>query len=165
VRFLLQAAKQITGCRLLICGTGPLQEELAATIAAEKLTQVKLMGYQSGEALKSLVAKAKFVVVPSEWHDNSPLVIYESLSLGKAVIGARLGGIPELIDEGVDGYTYQAGDLQDFVAKVNRLLAEPSRTIEMGRRGRQKAERLFSPQLHYEKLLQIYDQARACSRP
>ena len=164
IRFLLQAAKQIPECRLYLCGTGPLEEEVVATIAAENLTHVQFLGYQAGEALKSLVARSKFAVVTSEWHDNSPLVIYESLALGKAVIGARLGGIPELINEGEDGLTYEAGNLSDFVTKVKSLIAQPERTREMGRRGRAKAEQLFSPQAHYQNLLQIYDQARTLSR-
>jgi len=164
LHFLLQAAKQIPQRQLYICGTGPLENELRARIAAENLSQVVMVGYQSGEALKKLVANAAFTVVTSEWHDNSPLVIYESLSLGKAVLGARLGGIPELIREGVDGYTYQSGDMADFVAKVKRLIADPDRTIEMGRQARSKAEREFSPQAHYEKLLQIYDQAKALAQ-
>ncbi len=164
VHFLLQAAKQIPERQLYICGTGPLESELREKIAAEKLSHVVMLGYQSGEALKNLVAKAAFTVVTSEWHDNSPLVIYESLSLGKAVLGARLGGIPELIQEDVDGYTYRAGDLPDFVDKVRRLLADPDRTIEMGRQARSKAEREFSPQAHYEKLLEIYDQAKVLAR-
>jgi glycosyltransferase involved in cell wall biosynthesis len=161
LRFLLQAAKRITNMQLYICGTGPLEEELREQIESEKLTHVKMLGYQSGEALKALVSRSKFTVVTSEWHDNSPLVIYESLSLGKAVIGSRLGGIPELIEEGVDGYTYEAGHLDDFVAKVEKLIAEPERTIEMGRLGRVKAEQLFSPEMHYEKLMRIYDRARS----
>ncbi len=161
VRFLLQAAARIKDLNLIICGTGPLEAELAATIKAEGLSHVTLAGYQSGEALKSLAARARFTVVTSEWHDNSPLVIYESLALGKPVIGSRLGGIPELIDEGVDGYTYTAGNLEEFINRVERLIGEPQRAVDMGRSGRAKAERLFSPDVHYEKLMQIYEQARS----
>jgi len=161
VRFLLQAAARIKDLNLIICGAGPLEAELAATIKAEGLHHVTLAGYQSGEALKTLAAGARFTVVTSEWHDNSPLVIYESLALGKPVIGSRLGGIPELIDEGVDGYTYTAGNLDEFVNRIEQLKGEPQRAVEMGRRGRAKAERLLSPDGHYEKLLRIYEQARS----
>jgi glycosyltransferase involved in cell wall biosynthesis len=161
VRFLLEAAEKIRNSQLYICGTGPMEEELRQIARQRRLDHVRFMGYQSGEALKELVAKARFTVVTSEWHDNSPLVIYESLSLGKAVIGSRLGGIPELIEEGVDGFTYQAGDLQDFVAKVQRLIDNPDKAIAMGQKARAKAERFFAPEPHYQRLMQLYQQAQS----
>jgi len=161
VRFLLQAAAQIRNSRLYICGTGPMEAELKELARQQGLSHVRFMGYQSGEALKELVAKARFTVVTSEWHDNSPLVIYESLSLGKAVIGSRLGGIPELIEEGVDGLTYQAGNLPEFVGKVQSLIDDPERAVAMGRNGRAKAERLFAPEHHYQRLLELYKQVHS----
>ena len=115
------------------------------------------LGYKQGDELRRLIADARFTVVPSEWHDNSPLVIYESLALGNAVIGTRMGGIPELITEGVDGYTFERGDIDDFVDKTNRLLENPNQTIDMGKRGRGKVEALYSYDQHYRKIIDLYN--------
>ena len=103
-----------------------------------------MLGYKQGDELKQIISHAKFTVVPSEWHDNSPLVIYESLALGKPVIGSRMGGIPELINESIDGYTFDRGDIQDFAHKVNDLLQHQEKVVTMGKAGRNKVEELYS---------------------
>jgi glycosyltransferase involved in cell wall biosynthesis len=157
VHFLLDAAKTIQGADLYILGTGPLENELSKRVQDEKLKHVKILGYKSGDELRELVRRAKFTVVTSEWHDNSPLVIYESLALGNPVVGARMGGIPELIEEGVDGFVYERGDLQTFVNHVNYLIQNPDKTMAMGINARQKAERLFGFEEHYKKLLELYN--------
>ncbi len=160
LHFLLDAAAQLRGLRLLIVGTGPLEVQLRARVEREGLSHVSLLGYKSGEELKELVRRARFTVVPSEWHDNSPLVVYESQALGKAVIGSRMGGIPELIDEGIDGFTFARGDLKGLVDRVQELIHSPERAFEMGKNGRRKAERLYSPTVHYDRLMQLYDETR-----
>ena len=157
VHFLLDAAKHIRGADLYILGTGPIENELRQRVKEENLTNVKMLGYKSGDELRELVRRAKFTVITSEWHDNSPLVIYESLSLGNPVVGARMGGIPELIEEGVDGFVYDRGDVETFVKHVNFLIQNQQKTIEMGKSARQKAERLYGFDEHYIKLLELYD--------
>jgi glycosyltransferase involved in cell wall biosynthesis len=159
VHFLLDAAKSIRG-RLVILGTGPLENDLRQRIEREHLTNVTLLGYKSGSELKEIVRKAKFTVITSEWHDNSPLVIYESLALGNLVIGAKMGGIPELIDEGVDGFVYERGDMDTFVRHVNYLIDHPQTAIEMGKSGRRKAEQLFGFEEHYKRLMLLYQEAQ-----
>jgi len=164
VNFLLDAAKRIHGADLYILGTGPLEQEMRARVANENLTHVKMLGYKSGDELRDIVRQAKFTVITSEWHDNSPLVIYESLSLGNPIVGARMGGIPELIEEGVDGHVYDRGDIDAFVERVNDLIANPDKTISMGRNARKKAEALFGFDEHYKKLMKLYDYTASLSR-
>lgn len=159
VFFLLDAAKKIQGADLFILGTGPLEKACREKVKNENLTHVKLLGYKSGDELREIVRHAKFTVIPSEWHDNSPLVIYESLALGNPVIGARMGGIPELIDEGLDGFIYNRGDGESFIRHANFLIQNPEKTIAMGKYARQKAERLYGFEEHYKKLINLYDYA------
>ncbi|RPI00707.1 MAG: glycosyltransferase, partial [Calditrichaeota bacterium] len=106
---------------------------------------------------RELVRRALFTVVTSEWHDNSPLVIYEALALGKPVIGAKMGGIPELIEDGVDGYIYERGDVKTFVDRVQSLVDHRELAIAMGNKGRLKAEKLYDFEHHYEQLMKLYD--------
>ena len=157
--FLLQAMKEIKDARLCIVGTGPLETEIRKQIKSEGMDNVELLGYKSGDELKSIVANGKFVVVPSQWYDNSPLVIYEAFSLGKPVIGARIGGISELISEGRTGFLFDPKDVPHFVRKVNELIHDPSKAMMMGRAARQKAESEFAPDAHYAKILELYQRA------
>lgn len=156
VHFLLDAMKEIRGAQLMLVGTGPLESQLRQQIADEGIDNVIMPGYKSGEELRDLVSHAKFTVITSEWHDNSPLVIYESLSLGNAIVGARMGGIPELIEDGKDGFIYEPGNRYDFIEKVQFLIDHPDKAIEMGRAGHKKAEREYAPREHYNKIMDLY---------
>jgi len=163
VHFLLDAMNQIKDTSLYIIGTGPIEEKLKRRIKEQGLSNVKMLGYKSGDELKRLVAGAKFTVVPSEWHDNSPLVIYESLALGKPVIGSRMGGIPELIDEDGDGFVFDRGDLSGFVNVINSLVHDQKKLSNMGKRAREKAEFIFGFDNHYHKIIELYELTRSVS--
>lgn len=157
LHLLFDAVKDLQGAECYVLGTGPIEDELKQRIQREQLTSIRMMGYQSGDALKSLVANSKFTVVPSEWHDNSPLVIYESQALGKPVIGSNRGGIPELIDEGVDGHVFQSGDRDQLREKINHLINHPELIVRMGKAARRKAELQYDPDVHYEHMLKHYE--------
>jgi glycosyltransferase involved in cell wall biosynthesis len=80
---------------LKVVGTGPLESDLRS-----RYREAEFLGYRSGDALKQIVANAAFVVVPSEWYENCPMVVLEAMAMGKPVIGSAIGGIPEQIDHG-----------------------------------------------------------------
>lgn len=160
LHFLLDAMHHIQGAGLYICGTGPIEHELRERIDRESLDHVKMLGYKSGDELRKIVSHAKFTVIPSEWHDNSPLVIYESQSLGNPMIGSRMGGIPELINEDVDGYTFDRGDMHRFVKLVNELVQDPEKCRKMGKNARQKAETQYAFAGHYPKIMNLYEYTR-----
>ena len=88
---LLEAAKRMPETSFVFAGTG----EAAAEIG--KLPNCRYAGFLTGDALHSLVARAKVTVYPSQWPENCPLSVIESISLGTPVIGSDMGGIPELI--------------------------------------------------------------------
>jgi glycosyltransferase involved in cell wall biosynthesis len=158
VLFLLDAMSRVKGIDLYVIGTGPLEEHMKGRIEDESLKNVKMLGYKSGDELKEIMSHARFTVMPSLCHDNSPLAIYESLALGNAILGSRMGGIPELIEEGVDGYVFEPNDVGDFCDKVERL-SDPGVAANMGRRAAEKARKLFSPEKHYEQMTALYHRA------
>ena len=61
----------------------------------QKYSNVDFPGYQSGQAINDFIVNAAFVVVPSEWYENCSMVVLESMTFGKPIIGSRIGGIPE----------------------------------------------------------------------
>jgi glycosyltransferase involved in cell wall biosynthesis len=67
--------------------------------------------------------KSKFSVVPSEWYENNPFSVIEPLCLGTPVLGANVGGIPELIEPGKSGELFEMGNAEDLEAKLRRMLA------------------------------------------
>ncbi len=156
IHTLLNAAKFYPHAPLYIVGDGPQEAELKEYVRQNNLTQVKFWGVKSGAELETLVKNSRAVIVPSEWFDNSPLVIYESFAYGRPVIGAQMGGITELIDDGETGYLFEAGNVEQLVEQMRRLWEKPQRAIEFGKNARAKAEREFNPTVHYNRIYDWY---------
>ena len=150
---LLKAIKQTPDIKLKIAGTGPLLEKFKT----ECPPNVKFLGFKRGEELRELIHNASFVVVPSEWYENNPMTIIESLMIGTPVIGSDIGGIPELIEEGKTGYTFKPKDadqLKNSILKARSLSdAEYER---MSASAKRFALDNFSEESHYQKLMENY---------
>lgn len=144
---------------LRVIGDGPLFGEISDKVRQEKVGNVKLLGYLSGNELRSEIRNSMFLVIPSEWYENNPLTVIEAFALGKPAVGARIGGIPELVVDGQTGLTYSAFDASDLREKIERLLASDQLT-SMGRRARQFVETELDGESHYEKLMPIYRRAK-----
>ena len=153
---LLKAMKGISNTKLLILGSGPQEELLRNFTEENNLQNVEFLGYKGKNDINEIIGKAKFVVVPSEWYDNSPLVIYESFALGTPVIGANLGGIPELVNHEINGLIFKAGNVEDLTDKIKKLVENSDLAKKFSQAARNKAEREFNPQVHYEKMMKIY---------
>jgi glycosyltransferase involved in cell wall biosynthesis len=139
---------------LKIVGTGPLFENYKNSSS----DNVSFLGYKHGKELWELVANASFVVVPSIWYENNPLTIVEAYSFGKPVIGSKIGGIPEIIDENKTGYLFEMGNHEELA-----IVLEKAKNIsdlkynEMSKNARQFAETHFNPDIHYYTLIKIYN--------
>lgn len=142
---------------LFVVGTGELDLDLKKYIDKRNLLNIKLLGFKSGVELNKLISQANFVVVPSEWYENNPMTIIESYCFGVPVIGSRVGGIPEIIDEGKTGFTFNMGDVKDLSSILNQALSlSESKYLEMKKNCRLFAEQNFSPNVHYRKLMGLY---------
>ena len=118
VRTLLEAIRNLSDCKMKIVGTGPKEEELRQYVANSKMNNVEFLGYKRGKELSDLVANAYYVVVPSEWYENNPMTIIESYSVGTPVIGANIGGIPEIIVNGRTGFLFESGDVENLESTI-----------------------------------------------
>lgn len=156
---LLKALALCPDMPFYLAGSGPCERELKGFAEKMGLVNASFVGFKKGGELKKLVQEASFTVIPSEWYENCPMSVIESLAMGTPVIGSRIGGIPELIRDGVDGLTFIAGDHEDLASKMQALWKDKEKRKEMGFRGRQKAEREYSPELFYEKVMKTYENA------
>ncbi|WP_435068366.1 glycosyltransferase family 4 protein [Haloplanus sp. C73] len=142
--------------RVRIAGDGPLREQLATRIEDAGLgDHVTLEGYLSEAELRSLVANARAVVVPSIWMENFPTVISEAFSLGRPVIGSDRGGIPEMLDFGERGIVYPATDIEQLGTAMLELLDDPDRAAALGRAGYEYAASDLDPERHREGLVDL----------
>jgi glycosyltransferase involved in cell wall biosynthesis len=153
---LFKAMKELPQVTLKVVGDGPQEPELRNFVKQHDLRNIVFMGKKSGEELTRVVQDASFVVVPSEWYDNSPLVIYESMAYGKPVIAAKLGGMPELIVEGETGLLFDAGEVGQLREKMLFLWDRPELLIKFGKAARAKAGQEFDPAVHYNAMYGWY---------
>jgi glycosyltransferase involved in cell wall biosynthesis len=124
---LCEAAIQIPDKKLYIVGTGPEENSLREKY---KNTNIYFLGHQNWVAVQPILAKAKCIVLASKWYENNPLSIIESLANGTPVIGANIGGIPELIKDGVNGLLFQSGDVIDLKNKIEYFFRELQHKID-----------------------------------
>lgn len=154
-------ANAIAGTTLKIAGTGPFLEE-ARELAFQSGAQVEFMGHQSGEALRALVRGARAVVLPSEWYENAPMSLLEAYASGKPVIGADIGGIPELIIDAQTGWLFRSGDEQHLAAQLTQVQRLENESIEiMGKRCRSHVQDHFSRGMHATALVALYEEVMA----
>jgi glycosyltransferase involved in cell wall biosynthesis len=141
---------------LIIAGDGPDREAIRK-IAVENRLPVLFTGYLQGMELQKTISGAKVVIMPSEWYENAPLSLLEAFAWGKPVIGARIGGIPEIIDDGINGYLFKSGSAIELRDKWATFLNLPTgKADSMGRNARQKVEQIYSAISHYKLLESVY---------
>lgn len=140
---------------LLVLGTGPHEGELRTMARCEGLDNVRFGGLRMGQDLHEAVRGAMFSVLPSEWYENNPLSVIESFAMGKPVVGAEIGGIPELI--GTErGLLFRPGDAADLRRRIAELAAQPEAIRRMGRAARRHVERELNADVYHDRLMAIY---------
>lgn len=155
VATLMRAAKA-SNVKLRIVGIGPLEADLKA-LQDNLQGDIHFLGYRSGSELQSLIRGARATVLPSEWYENAPMSILESYALGTPVIGAQIGGIPEMIIEGETGWTFKSGDVDELTGLISRVAKYPSSHLEeTGRAARGYVQDKFSRSGYVESTLALY---------
>ena len=116
---LVEVCKALPQVQFVFAGTGPLEDRI------NSIPNIRNVGFQKGEALEQLIREARFTVYPSEWYENCPFSVMESQMYGTPVLGADIGGIPELIQVGVTGELFYPGDKEELESKLLRLWNNP----------------------------------------
>lgn len=157
VETLIEAAKR-TGCRLVILGTGPQEEELKAQAAG--CENIAFKGFQTGAALQDFVRGSRCVVLPSEWYENGPYSAMEAMAMGKPLIVSANGGLPELVEDGVNGYIYRRGS-EELAACLEKMLALSEHDhMQMCRASLARAKTMFSAERYVSAIEAQYQIAK-----
>ncbi|HUN55803.1 MAG TPA: glycosyltransferase family 4 protein [Smithella sp.] len=151
------ARLKTTQNRLIIAGEGPLRRELEKEIIDQNINNVEFTGFLTGDLLADKIKKCVCTIIPSEIYENCPMSALESLAYGKPVIGADIGGIPELITHKVDGLIFKSGDVEDLSNCLEYMASQsPLQLREWGTNARMKIERSYNVKQHYEALMTLY---------
>jgi glycosyltransferase involved in cell wall biosynthesis len=152
---LIQAAAAAK-VKLRIAGTGP-ESEVLMDLAKRTGADIEFLGFVSGPPLWQWLRGARAVVLPSEWYENAPMSVLEAYACGKPVIGARIGGIPEMVKEGNTGLLFESGSVADLQFALRSLADMPDTQLsEMGRTAREYVADTFTAERYYSEMLALY---------
>lgn len=127
-------------------------------------TNFRLLGHCDSAELETAYRNSQFIVLPSVWYEGFPTVLMEAMLREKAIICSRIGGLPEIVDDGVNGLLFEAGNSKDLTAKIRYLWERPELCKKMGKAGRRKVLEEYSEQKYYERLITVYSKAREICR-
>ena len=159
---LLEAARLLPEIPLLIAGDGPARSRMETVIKHHRLENVRLLGWQDQQHLAELFQRATASIVPSLLPENCPNVILESTVRSCPVIANDVGGIAELIDDGINGWLIPPGQPEHLAQAMGEAFANPQLSLRLGTAARQRVAERHSPTAFYDSLMDIY--ARALER-
>jgi glycosyltransferase involved in cell wall biosynthesis len=128
-------------------------------VLSNKPPNLELLGQLNKRELDRFYSEARIIVVPSLWYEGFPSVIIEAMLHNRPVICSRIGGLPEIVDEGKTGLLFEPGNVKDLTSKIRLLYHEPELCMKMGEAGREKVLHEYSPDKYYERLMSIYQKA------
>lgn len=153
---LLKCFKNLPEANLIIVGTGPTEKKLKKYSDKNNIKNVKFAGYKAGSELEELYKHCTSLILPSEWYENAPMSILEAYAYHKPVIGSNLGGIPEMITEGYNGYLFSPGNVDDLQAKISLFIENKNLSYDLGQNACEYVNRYHSGNDHIEKLINLY---------
>jgi glycosyltransferase involved in cell wall biosynthesis len=139
---------------LVYIGDGPQRNELEKIRnSLDSRDNIFFVGYRADAP--DLLAEAAICVVPSLWQDAFPLGVLEAMAAGKPVIATSVGGIPEMIDDGITGVLVPPADEQALASALVHLLTNPELSARLALAGRQRVAERFSPEQQLEAITEI----------
>lgn len=150
IETLIQACKELPNIPFVFAGTG--SEEMLNKI--RELPNIKEVGFLSGENLETAIKEARFSIYPSEWYENCPFSILESQMVGTPVIGANIGGIPELIENMKTGILFESGNKANLINMIESLYTNDDLQKNMSENCLSKE--FMTIDKYYEELMKIY---------
>lgn len=158
VHTLLSAWKTVQGVPLRVLGDGPLRKSLEEYVSRENLP-IQFLGFCNRRTVIDTVSRAAFQIVPSEWYEGFPMVIADAYALGTPIIASRIGSLEEIVEEGVTGTRFEAGNAADLAAKVQALWHDHSHRSTLRQGARHAYESKFSAERNFEMLIAVYEAA------
>lgn len=140
---------------LRVAGDGPLFEQYQK----KQTSYIKLLGHLNADQMSEEMKQASYLVMPSEWYEGFPMVLVEAFAHGLPVVASRLGGMAEIVEDGITGLLFEPGNPNDLARKIRWMHHHGERCRQMGENAEKIYKSRYSPKLNYEILLRIYMQA------
>jgi len=161
---IVEAARRLPQTRWRLAGAGPLENDLRRMIESQSITNIALLGRIEDRSLRDEFRRSLAVVLPSRCYENCPLLVLEAMSAGRPMIGARRGGIAELIREGEAGWLFEPGSPDALQRAIEKALEQPELLRRTGETARRVFVERYAPDTHLRCLLAIYENAILAAR-
>jgi glycosyltransferase involved in cell wall biosynthesis len=152
----IKAFAQLPDIPLRVVGTGDAESEIRDFIATHRLTNIELVGFQSGREKQESLANSLFTIVASHCYENFPLVVLEAFSSGKPVIASSIGALPYIVEHEKTGLLFEPQNSIDLADKVRWLYDRRDEVESMGRQAREIVEQKYDVRLRYAALTNIF---------
>ena len=149
IKTLIEVCKALPDVKFVFAGTGPLEAQMNG------ISNIKNVGFLTGTALEKLIREAQFSIYPSEWYENCPFSVMESQMYCTPVLGANIGGIPELIEVGITGELFESGNTKNLKKKLQSLWHDKSKLAGYSKNC--KNIRFDTVNEYYHKLMEVYN--------
>ncbi|MDO8736151.1 MAG: glycosyltransferase family 4 protein [Thermoleophilia bacterium] len=157
---LVRAMATLPDIPIKIIGSGMLDTVTRQLARDLRAANIEFAGFKPEKEVRRLVQGSRFICTPSEWYENAPNVILEAFACGKPVVASRIGGIPEMVRDGMTGLLAEPGDIESLRDCIARLWNDPALSREMGAAARRLAETEYSPETHYSRIMETYKQIK-----
>jgi len=159
--FLLQALQQVTvPIHLDIVGEGYYESDLRDRVRQLGMDdRVTFHGWVNSDQALDLMQNARAVIFPSIWHEPAGFISLEAATVSRAVIGTRVGGIPEYTGLLQNALLVEPDNQPELAAAITRLATDWNVAMHLGQQGREQVAQHFSGHQHLEQLIQVYQQA------
>lgn len=155
IETLLVAAARVPGV-VRVVGDGPLRSWVEAAAAAGV---IEFLGPQPHERVIDEIGRSIAVVIPSIWYEGMPMTLVEAFATGTPVIVSRIGGLAELVSDGVTGLHCAPGDADQLAASIGIAISDPDRLQRAGAAARDQYLRHWCGETHLTALLDVYQMA------
>nr|WP_315152897.1 glycosyltransferase [uncultured Flavobacterium sp.] len=156
VHLIIESLKLHKDLPFKIVGNGPQLDELQKMVELYNLKNIEFLGSKWGDELDDILYNAKFVIVPSIWHENFPYVILQSFAAGVPVIGSSVGGIPELLGE-ERGVLFDPQKIESLSEAISFLCNDEINSERIGNNGRNYVLENFNDENFYQSIVINYN--------
>jgi glycosyltransferase involved in cell wall biosynthesis len=154
---LIRAAARVPSVKLDVVGEGPDRQKLESLSTQLAPGRIQFLGFQTGEKLQKIRRESKALCIPSVWYENAPLTALEAMAEGIPLIASNIGGLPELVTDGVSGFLADSDSIESWIEAFRQMDSFTNeQRFELGDYGRDQVIKNFGWESHLESLEQIY---------
>lgn len=159
VHYLLEAIKDLPrDIKLKIAGTGVEENKLKQYAKDNNLSNVEFLGFKNRDEIKDLYQNCISTILPCNWFEIFGMTNIESFINGKPVIASNIGGIPEIVEDNINGLLFEPGNVEQLKDCILKYWNNPNLVVEHGQNAYQKAITQYTEERYYTELINIYNE-------